>query len=433
MLHILKSFLLKNNRTIVAATCFLLICIIAVSVFFPAIKANAAISITSRWQPSYSGESAYGYYTNKNIYYNCGYGMPNCTCYAYGRVYEMLGKEPNLCHYDAGEWYDYNKKNGYYSYGKTPKVGAVACWTNGNSGHVAIVEAIVDNKIIMSQSAYGYLNFYLSVEDYDNPGQSGWTFQGYIYPGTFTAKPFNGELYRSVDYTGSINFRSGPGTNYSVIGIIDYHMGFVVTEKVKNGGYTWGKTTYLGKTGYIALTSDVQYLYTSGTTPEPTTSPTTAPTGPTTPPPADINQFYVITSDDGVNLRNGASTSNAKVGLIPYNTQIRVTQIKTGGGYTWGYTTYNNTKGWCVLDYSERLYGNDNTEQLLPFYNSTTGISGDVTGDGKLTIIDATMVQMYLSRQIRLSQNSLNCADLDKDGFVTVNDATKIQLKLAGL
>lgn len=256
--------LLKNNRIIIALACFLLAAAVGAASQLPTLKAEAARSFTPRYQPSCSGDSAYGYYTTKNIYYNCGYGMPNCTCYAYGRAYEILKSEPKLCHYDAGKWYDYNKENKYYSYGQTPKIGAIACWQYGGGGHIAVVEAIAGDKIIMSQSAYGYLNFYLSVEDYNNPGKNGWDFQGYIYLGNFLSAGFGGDLYRCINYTGSINLRSGPGTNYSVLDTVYCHMGFVVTEKVTGGGCTWGKTTYLGKTGFIALTDDTQLLLSKG-------------------------------------------------------------------------------------------------------------------------------------------------------------------------
>ncbi len=124
----------------------------------------------------------YEYYTDKNIFYQCGMGMPNCTCYAYGRVYEILGKQPGLCPYDAGMWYDYNKENGIYPRGSTPQKGAVACWKFGDNGHVAVVEEIRGDKIIMSHSAWGGSYFYITGEDYNNPGEDGWDFQGYIYP-----------------------------------------------------------------------------------------------------------------------------------------------------------------------------------------------------------------------------------------------------------
>lgn len=245
--------IIKNNRFIFCVPILFLAGIIAISSFSCA-KANTATTITPRFQPAFKSEKAYAYYTSKNIFYNSGYGMPNCTCYAFGRVYEILGNEPDLCHFDASEWYDYNKEHGCYKYGQTPKIGAVACWNYSSGGHVAVVEAISEDKIIMSQSGYGYLNFYLTVEDYNNPGQEGWDFQGYIYPGEFTSVGFEGELYRTIDDTKSLELRSGPGLSYSVLDTLDYHMGFIVTEKVQSNDCIWGKTTYNRKTGYINLT-----------------------------------------------------------------------------------------------------------------------------------------------------------------------------------
>ena len=101
------------------------------------------------------------YYYSDNPFYKSGYGMPNCTAYAYGRAYELLGKKPKLSTGNAGKWYNYNKSNGYYSYGKTPKLGAVACWDKGdsNQGHVAVVEKISGDNVVISESHYQGVNF----------------------------------------------------------------------------------------------------------------------------------------------------------------------------------------------------------------------------------------------------------------------------------
>lgn len=63
--------------------------------------------------------------------------MPNCTAYAYGRAYEILGSEPKLSWNNAEQWYDYNKSNGYYKYGQTPKVGAIA------AGHITVAAVML--------------------------------------------------------------------------------------------------------------------------------------------------------------------------------------------------------------------------------------------------------------------------------------------------
>lgn len=125
------------------------------------------------------------YYSSDNIFYESGYGMPNCTCYAWGRAYEMTGRKPKLSTGDAGTWFDYNRENGIYDYGDVPRRGAIACWryADGGPGHVAVVEEIEGDKMVCSNSAYSGTTFYLDTLPVDNPsqGRDNWIFQGYIY------------------------------------------------------------------------------------------------------------------------------------------------------------------------------------------------------------------------------------------------------------
>lgn len=128
------------------------------------------------------------YYYASNPFYQSGYGMPNCTCYAWGRFYEVLGIRPDLSLGDAENWYTYNDG---YERGQVPKLGAVICWSRGNvgddsdgAGHVAIVEQILDNgNIVTSNSAWNSTNFYLQTLT-PASGYSwneNYKFQGFIY------------------------------------------------------------------------------------------------------------------------------------------------------------------------------------------------------------------------------------------------------------
>lgn len=130
------------------------------------------------------------YYYKDNIFYTSGYGMPNCTAYAWGRFYELTGKKPKLSTANAERWYD---KDDGYKRGKTPKLGAVACWKQGivgnssdGAGHVAIVEKIYDDgAILTSNSAWKGTNFYLKKIS-KGFNLNGYDFQGFIYnPITF--------------------------------------------------------------------------------------------------------------------------------------------------------------------------------------------------------------------------------------------------------
>lgn len=273
------------------------VAILFTTVFSMSIFASAATSYTPRLSaPSTSNQY---YYSNKNIFYKYGYGMPNCTAYAYGRAYEILGKEPNLCIYDADEWYDYNKDGGYYSYGKTPKLGAVACWYyDGGSGHVAVVEKIENGTITFSNSAYGGQTFYLSTAKTSDPnagGSSWWNFQGYIYIGDFsssdTTQPTTSSGYKTGIYKTNVddylNMRNGAGTSYSWVASIPDNVALTVTDVKSADGYNWGYTSYNGNKGWVALefcnyVSEVpatQPTTVQPTTVQPTTEPTTAPLG----------------------------------------------------------------------------------------------------------------------------------------------------------
>ena len=128
------------------------------------------------------------YYSSINPFYSSGYGMPNCTAYAWGRAYELLGTKPNLNTGNACYWYGnvygYVNSNDRYARGSTPRLGAIACWGNndGGAGHVAVVEAINGNTITISESMWNGTNFKTTVINSDGSGYlSAKGFLGYIY------------------------------------------------------------------------------------------------------------------------------------------------------------------------------------------------------------------------------------------------------------
>lgn len=68
-----------------------------------------------------------------------------------------------------------------------------------------------------------------------------------------------------------------------------------------------------------------------------------------------VNEEVVIAARDGVNIRSGASTSYKILGAVPYNCRLRITRKTSGGGYTWGLTTYNGITGWIALNYTKKV------------------------------------------------------------------------------
>lgn len=131
------------------------------------------------------------YWYSLNPFYLAGYGLPNCTCYAWGRWFEESDADhnytpvPTLSTGNAEDWYGYTQDG--YERGSTPRLGAVACWADGpfsGDGHVAVVEEIDPDTgvITCSNSAYGGQYFYLThLSPPDYLPAPGYVFQGFIY------------------------------------------------------------------------------------------------------------------------------------------------------------------------------------------------------------------------------------------------------------
>lgn len=124
------------------------------------------------------------WYSSGNPFYAAGYGLPNCTCYAYGRYAEARGAWANLPRWDAEDWYDDATS---FSRGSVPALGAVLCLgqTGDGPGHVAIVEQIAENgDIVVSESHYNgtYWNLRtITRASGYNPWGGSFYFQGFIY------------------------------------------------------------------------------------------------------------------------------------------------------------------------------------------------------------------------------------------------------------
>lgn len=132
------------------------------------------------------------HYTTRNPFYQAGYGMPNCTAYAWGRSWEISdpndeyehSTRPPLSTGNAEDWYGHSDS---WPRSQTPALGAIACYADGiysGYGHVCVVEAIDlnNNRCRVSESAYnGYFfrsSHYISYNG--NYGYGGYRFQGFI-------------------------------------------------------------------------------------------------------------------------------------------------------------------------------------------------------------------------------------------------------------
>lgn len=132
------------------------------------------------------------YWYSRNPFYQAGYGLPNCTCYAWGRFWEVAdashdySNRPNLSTGNAEDWYGHTADG--YERGQAPALGAIACYADGQfsgDGHVCVVEEIdaANNRCLVSESAYN--GYYFRATHYigmdGSYGYGGYRFQGFIY------------------------------------------------------------------------------------------------------------------------------------------------------------------------------------------------------------------------------------------------------------
>lgn len=112
--------------------------------------------------------------------------LSNCVGYTFGRVAEVLGKFIKIGYtyggkpYSAQNWFD--AKDGLPR-GKTPKIGAVACWkkNDGKSGHVCNCEEVYDD-LSWQSSESAYNGSAWKTRKYPKTSyRKGFTFQGFIY------------------------------------------------------------------------------------------------------------------------------------------------------------------------------------------------------------------------------------------------------------
>ena len=161
-------------------------------------KYTPRLTAPSKSDKNFIHYSKGGYNTCIMIDKSTGSVLPNCVGYAQGRLLEILGKKAvnwKLPACNAEDWFETAQKNGFKT-GQTPKLGAVVVWRAGQThnnadgaGHVAVVEEIMSNgDIVVSQSAWGGTEFYLSTIT---------KASGYMYNSN---RPLLGFIYCGIEF-----------------------------------------------------------------------------------------------------------------------------------------------------------------------------------------------------------------------------------------
>ena len=112
--------------------------------------------------------------------------------------------------------------------------------------------------------------------------------------------------------------------------------------------------------------------------------------------------------------------------------------LKANEGY------YMNTDKDGCLNINAKINGKpaevllDSSDKVVGFTLDFTipkddSLLGDVDGDGKVSIMDATMIQRAIAKKTAFTDEQLEAADTDKDGKISIIDATMIQRFIAQL
>ena len=141
-------------------------------------------------------------------------------------------------------------------------------------------------------------------------------------PAEPTPAPSNPEAEQTAKTTEYVNFRTGPGINYSSKGVISLGTTVTVTD---TGNSQWYAVRLAnGSTGYIFA----QYIKITST---PSATATPAPTP--TPAPSDPSKEQTAKTTEYVNFRTGPGTNYSSKGVIPSGTAITVTDTSNSQWY----------------------------------------------------------------------------------------------------
>ncbi len=172
-------------------------------------------------------------------------------------------------------------------------------------------------------------------------GQTGWFKSSYCKAYTEPAPAPNttvaavGDKIEVVN-TDQVNFRSGAGTGYALIGTIPRNA-LLTVEEVSG---TWFRVTFDGKTGWISSSYAKKY-----TAPQPSENTNTV---------AAVGDKVEITNTDAVNYRTGAGTGYSLIGTIPRGTVLTILEISGN----WFRVEYNHKSGWFNAGYCKKYVDN---------------------------------------------------------------------------
>ena len=237
-------------------------------------------------------------------------------------------------------------------------------------------------------------------------GSTGYIYAEYISMST-GGSTSNGEE-RSAKTTEYVNFRSGPGTNYSSTGVIA--LGTTVTVTDTSNAQWYAVRLSNGSTGYIFA----EYIsFTGSNTPSATAAPTQAPSN---------GSEQTAKTTEYVNFRSGPGTNYSSKGVIALGTTVTVTDTSNSEWYA--VRLSNGSTGYIFAQYlklnssssatatpapTQAPSGSEQSAKTTEYVNFRSGPGTNYSSKGVIasgttvTVTDRSNSQWYA---VRLSNGS---------------------------
>ena len=233
-------------------------------------------------------------------------------------------------------------------------------------------------------------------------GSTGYIYAEYISMST-SGSTSNGEE-RSAKTTEYVNFRSGPGTNYSSKGVIS--LGTTVTVTDTSNAQWYAVRLSNGSTGYIFAEC---ISFTGSNTPSATAAPTQAPSN---------GSEQTAKTTEYVNFRSGPGTNYSSKGVIALGTTVTVTDTSNSEWYA--VRLSNGSTGYIFAQYlklnssssataTPAPSGSEQTAKTTEYVNFRSGPGTNYSSKGVIalgttvTVTDTSNSEWYA---VRLSNGS---------------------------
>ncbi|MDE6019568.1 MAG: SH3 domain-containing protein [Ruminococcus sp.] len=208
----------------------------------------------------------------------------------------------------------------------------------------------------------------------------------------------------------SLNMRSGPGTDYSIVTTIK--SGSSVTVTSTGGG--WAVVSYGGYEGYCSM----EYLSLAQNT-EP--SETTAAAEVTTT--AATEEATETTTTETTIIETTTTASETEETTTETETTTSTTEMT--------FETTETTSTEVTTEVSETTTTATELNEVI-VNSAYASIYGDVNGDGAVTVADAVLLHKYLVGAVSLNVEQLANADCSCDSLLSLKDVTVIMQHLSG-